>query len=102
MPDWVITAMSNIGENSIGFEEQSEETEYPGTEMGSGPNPEDTIVAQENGEDDMGDIPGLVGEDDIDEFNEAVRVFEEADHQANFEEEQHEEGVHTRVRVDPG
>ena len=29
-------------------------------------------------------------------------MLEEADHQANFEEEQHEEGLHTRVRVDPG
>ena len=50
----------------------------------------------------MGNIPELVGEDAIDEFNEAVRVLEEADHQANFEEEQHEDGVHTRFRVDPG
>ena len=82
----------------IGFEDQTEETIDPATETESGPNQEDPIEAYENGEDDWGDIPELVGEDDIEEFDEAIRVLEEADLQANFEEEHRDEGVHTRER----
>ena len=48
-----------------------------------------------------GDVPEHLGKDDIEEVDEAIRVLEEADLQANFEEEQPEEGVHTRARVNP-
>ena len=100
VPEWVITAMNSIGEKSIGFEEETKETEDPGTLIESGPDPEDPIGAQEHGEDDWGDIPEHVGEDDIDEVNEAIRVLEEADIQANFEEEPHDGEVNTRSRID--
>ena len=80
VPEWVITAMSSIGEKVIGFEDQAEETIDP----------------------DYGDVPELVDEYDAVEVNEANRVLERlADLQANFEEEQREEGVYTRARVDP-
>ena len=100
MPEWVITAMNSIGEKSIGFEEGTKVTEDPGTLIESGPDPEDSIGAQEQGEDDWGDIPEHVGEDDIDEVNEAIRVLEEADIQANLEEEPHDGEVNTRSRID--
>ena len=92
----------HCGEKVIGFEDQTEETIDPVTEIESGPILEDPIGAHEHVEDDYGDVPELVGEDDVDEVNEAIRVIEEADLQGNFEEEQREEGVHTRARVDPG
>ena len=71
------------GEKSIGFEEETEETEDPGTGIGIGPDPEDPIEAQEHGENGWGDVLALVGEVDIDKVNEAIRVLEEAGIQAN-------------------
>ena len=95
VPEWVITAMSSIRENLIGFEDHS-------AEIRNGAIPEDPIEAHEHMEDDYGDVPELVDEYDAVEVNEANRVLERlADLQANFEEEQREEGVYTRARVDP-
>ena len=77
----------HCGEKVIGFEDQTEETIDPVTEIESGPILEDPIGAHEHVEDDNGDVPELVGKDDVDEVNEAIRVLEEADLQGNFEEE---------------
>ena len=99
MPDWAITAMTSIGEKAIGFENQTEAAIDPVTEIEAGRNPEDPIEAPETDEDELVD-----DDDSIEEFDdEAIRVLEEAAdlQQANFEEEQRDEGVHTRVRVVP-
>ena len=72
--DWVISAMNSIGEKSIGFEDQTAETI----------DPEDLIEAPEHGKNGDGDIPELVGEDDVEDFDEAIRVLEEADLQDSF------------------
>ena len=101
VPEWVIIMVSPNGEKVIMYEDQAEETIYPVTEIESGPILEDPIGAQEHMEDDYGDVPEHLGEDDIEEVDEAIRVLEKADLQANFEEEQREEGVHTRARVNP-
>ena len=87
VPEWVITAMISIGEKVIGFEDQAEEIIDPVTEIESGPILEDPTGAHEHVEDDYGDVPELVGEDDVDEVREAIRVLEEADLQGDFEEE---------------
>ena len=87
VPEWVITAMSSIGEKVVRFEDQAEETIDPVIEIESGPILEDRIGAHEHVEDDYGDVPELVGGDEVDEVNGAIRVIEEADLQANFEEE---------------
>ena len=47
----------NIGEKSFGFEDQTEETDDATTGIGSGPNLEDPIEAQELGENDWKDVP---------------------------------------------
>ena len=49
----------------------------------------------------MGDVHELIGDDNVEEFDEATRLLEEADLQTNFEEEQRDERVRTRARVDP-
>ena len=56
----------------IGFEDQAEKTIDPVAEIESGPTLEDPIGAHEHVEDDYGDVPKLVGEDDVDEVNEAI------------------------------
>ena len=61
VPEWVITAMSSMGEKVIGFEDQAEETIDPVAEIESGPILEDPIGAHEHVEDDYGDVPELVG-----------------------------------------
>ena len=76
--DWAITAMSNIYEKPIGFEDQTAETNDPATGIASGPNPEELIEAQEPGENDWDDVSELIGEDDMEESDEASRVLEEA------------------------
>ena len=35
----------------------------------------------------MGDVYELIGDDNVEELDEAIRILEEADLQANFEEE---------------
>ena len=40
MPEWVVSAINSTGEKSTGFEEETEETEDPGTGIGIGPDPE--------------------------------------------------------------
>ena len=83
--------MNSIGNKSIGFEDQTAETIDPGAKIESGPNPKDPNEAPEQGENDEGDIHEFAGVDAVEEWDEAIRVLEEADLEDNFEEEQRED-----------
>ena len=50
---------------------------------------------------DWEDAPANYGNLEVGELNEAIRVLEEVDYQANAEEELREQAVDTRARVDP-
>ena len=93
VPEWVIIAMNSIGDRSIGFEEESEgvledtgDIEPPRLEHDD----EEVEIQEEHAEEDRGyDVP---------EFDEAIRILEEAD---ALEDVPDEDGVQTRARVNP-
>ena len=79
VPDWVVTAMNSIGERAIGFEEETEET----MELVTQPTIEDgPTEGEEHEEQDQDELQEAHGDINADEFNEAIRILEEADHQA--------------------
>ena len=89
VPDWVITAMNSIGEKSIGFEDQREETETTETRLIDEGVPEGPQEHPEYVENDVEDHLEQFEGDNVDELNDAIRVLEEDELQIDFEEEPH-------------
>ena len=50
---------------------------------------------------DWEDAPANYGDLEVGDLDEAIRVLEEADYQANAEEELREQAIETRARADP-
>ena len=101
VPDWVTTAMNSIGDATIGFEDSTEETTDPGAGLIGESNPGDPNEATEDVVQDWEDAPANYGDLEVGELDEAIRVLEEADYQANAEEELREQTIETRARADP-
>ena len=93
----MITAMNNIGEASIGFEDSTEEPIDPRAELRGGADPEDPREATETAEQDWEEALDSYGDLEVEEVNGAIRVLEEADYQANAEEER--DYINTRATV---
>ena len=90
--------MNSIGERAIGFEEENEET----TELVTQSTIEDgPTESDEHDEQDQDELQEAYGDINADEFNEAIRIVEEADHQAIIEEEPIEGAIVTRSRANP-
>ena len=93
--------MNSIGDATIGFEDSTEETTDPGAGLIGESDPGDPNEATENMVQDWEDAPANYGDLEVGELDEAIRVLEEADYQANAEEELRELAVETRARADP-
>ena len=90
--------MNSIGERAIGFEEETEDT----IELVTQPTIEDEPTeGDEYHEQDQEKLQEAHGDINADEFNEAIRILEEADHQAIIEEEPIEGAIVTRSRANP-
>ena len=68
--------------------------------LGGGPNTEDPREDIETTGQDWEEVPVDYGDLEVGEVDEAIRVLEEADYQANAEEEQCDHAIDTRARVD--
>ena len=93
--------MNSIGDATIGFEDSTEETTDPGAGLIGESDPGDPNEATENFLQDWEDAPANYGDLQMGELDEAIRVLEEADYQANAEEELRELAIETRARADP-
>ena len=93
--------MNSIGDATIGFEDSTEETTDPGAGLIGESDPGDPNEATDNLAKDWEDAPANYGDLEVGELDEAIRVLEEADYQANAEEELRELNCETRARADP-